>query len=89
MIKRITDAPAAVVDLWIYIGIGFLTAVGVCLGTDDAGRYIPLELLFWLKMGVNSSNAGLLAAKMYRSQAYGEHLRRKEAETAFTKRPAP
>lgn len=88
--RKILNAPTALMDLWIFVGIGSLTVLQTQFGTDDAGRYIPLVILFWLKTANSSVLGGLLAAKMYRSTGFADHLKKKD-ETQFlqTNRPAP
>ena len=79
---------SAILDMWIYILIAFFTAIRVALGTDEAGKFIDLGVLFWLKMGTDAIAASLLAAKMFRSTAFAEHEKEKK-DTAFMTRPAP
>lgn len=82
--------PPAILDMWIYVGIAFFGAWGVAFGTDEAGKFIELKLLFWLKAACASIGGSLLAAKMFRSTAFAEHEKYKK-DTAFLTqhRPAP
>lgn len=72
----------AMLDMWIYIGIAFFAAWSAAFGTDEAGKFIELNILFWLKSGCLSISGSLLAAKMFRSTAFAEHQKEKK-DTQF------
>lgn len=62
----------AFIDGLTYVGIALLGYVIGQLSSDDAAKYVDAQFLFWLKMGVGSSSAGLIALKMFRSTSYAD-----------------
>jgi len=70
--------PAVFIDGAIYVAVAMFLAAQTGFGDDEAAKYIGASTLFWLKKILATIGAGLLALKMYRSTAYGEHQREKK-----------
>lgn len=60
------------VDGALYVAIGFLTALLVCLSTDGAAKNVSAPILWWLQTVAESANGGLLALKMFRSTSFAD-----------------
>lgn len=90
IVKPIKPPTAPVViDGWLYVGVAICGALQLSFGSDDAAKFMEPENLFWLRAANGAVSAGLLALKLYRSQAYAHHQaeKKKTAETAFLHRP--
>ena len=88
-LKKIIYAPSALMDMWIWIGIGVFTVLYGAFASDEAAKYIPGLWIFLLKTFCQAVGGGLAAAKMYRSTGFAEHLKKKESDTAPPFRTAP
>ncbi len=72
-------------DGWLYVGIGVCTALTNSFTTEAAAKFIEPLFLFYFNAYLSALNAGLLAAKMYRSTAYGD-VKAKQ-DTQFIPKP--
>lgn len=59
-------------DAILYTLIAVCGALATAFASDDAGKYVTPEHLFWLKTIFGSTASGLLALKMYRSTAFAD-----------------
>lgn len=76
------------IDGGLYVAIGFLTAFIGAVASDEAAKYITPSLLFWMKTGGTCALAGVASLKMFRSTAFGEHLKRKGETEMLTRAQA-
>ena len=76
-------------DGTIYVLIQMLTVLSTQFGTDEAAKYISATPLFWIKIVIGELAAGALAVKMFRSQSYADHLRKKEATSSWARVEPP
>ena len=60
------------IDAWLYIGIAVCTALTNHFTTEAAAKFIDAEFLFYFTGYMSALNAGLLAAKMWRSTGYAD-----------------
>ncbi len=70
------------VDGAIFVAIAIFGYFGTSLGSDDAAKWIDAKTLWFARNGTTAIAGGLLALKMYRSQAYSKD--RKEQESGLT-----
>ena len=61
------------IDGLLYVGIGVCTALTNSFTNDAAAKFIAPENLFYFQAYLSALNAGLLAAKMYRSTSYADN----------------
>lgn len=61
-----------ILDAIIYISIAVTGYLMTQWGSDEAGKFISLQSLFWLKTGTGCVSAGSLALKMFRSTTYAD-----------------
>lgn len=81
--------PATFVDGFLYMCIAMFQFLQTAFASDEAGKYIDLEYLFYIKTFVGVIAAGLLSIKLYRSTGFAEHKRTKEQTQFYTKPPVP
>jgi len=78
------------IDGLLYASIAIFQFLQTAFGSDEAGKFIDLQLLFYVKTAVGCTASGLLAIKLYRSTSYADHKEMKKNETAFlTREPKP
>jgi len=76
--------PPVYIDGALYSGIlifGFLQAY---LSTDDAEKYIPSHVLFYLNGFVGMATAWFGGIKMFRSNSFTDHQKQKAIEAGNT-----
>ena len=81
--KYFQGIPSMFIDGALYFLIAVFMFLQAQFGSDEAGKFIELEPLFWIKTFVGAVSAGLLAVKLFRSNEYAEHKRAKNGDTAF------
>lgn len=92
MLKATADylasLPSVFVDGLLYVLIALLGFLLVAFSTDDAAKYMPAYVLFWVKMGIGASNAVVAALKMYRSTQFSDHQaeKKRNGHTQFLNR---
>lgn len=62
-----------VFDGMTYVAIAVFTSLNTSLGSDEAAKYVPATVLFWLKLSFGTFSAGALSVKMYRSTTFAEY----------------
>ena len=81
MIKRAADylsaLPAIFIDGSLYMLLAVFQFLQIQFASDEASKFIGLEVLFYIKTGVGSCAAGLLAVKLFRSTAFADHQNNK------------
>ncbi len=75
------------IDGWLYVGIGLCTALTNSFTTEAAAKFVDPVTLFYFNAYLSALNAALLAAKMYRSTAYGDVKAQQRIETQFITKP--
>lgn len=60
------------IDGGLYVAIGCMTALLLCLSSDDAIKFVAPITLWWLRTISEVINGGLLALKMYRSTSFAD-----------------
>lgn len=60
------------IDCWLYVLIAITGQLVATFTTDEAIKIIGSTACFWVKAICGVIGAGTLAAKMYRSTAYGD-----------------
>ncbi len=61
-----------ILDGFIYVSIAVLGFLMTQWGSDEAGKYIGAQALFWLKTATGAGSASALALKMFRSDTYSK-----------------
>lgn len=79
-IKMLIAIPGVVIDGAIVFLIATLTTMSMALTGEEAYKYVPAAMLFWLKFGVGSLASGLVGLKSFRDKAYAEHVTTKQGE---------
>lgn len=62
------------IDGMLWVGIAIFGAMQGMLTTDEAYKYVPPSVLFWMKFSVMCAVAGCGALKAFRSTSYAGHL---------------
>ncbi len=72
-------------DGLIYVFLAIFAFMQIAIASDEAAKYIAPMAIFYFKFILGTTNAGLLATKMYRSTAFADHKQQKQKEfdTAF------
>lgn len=78
--KYLSDIPAIVIDGALYTALAMVLFLQNQFASDEAGKFISLEWLFYIKTVVGVFAAGLLAVKLFRSTAFAEHKQQKKAD---------
>ncbi len=73
-------------DGLIYFLLAIFAFLQVQFGSDEAGKFIALQPLFWLKTITGAASAGLLALKLFRSRSYADHQDQKEKVASETEK---
>ena len=81
--------PATFIDGFLYLCIAIFQFLQTAFGSDEASKYIDLEVLFYIKTFVGAIAAGLLAVKLYRSTGFADHKRMKQDTQFYSKPPVP
>jgi hypothetical protein len=68
------------VDGSLYVLIALFTVMQATFSSDEAYKYVPPHLKFWLMNTIEWALAAVSALKMFRSTSYGEHLENKKKE---------
>lgn len=92
MIKRAANyfgsVPPVFTDGCLYALIAFFIFSQSYLGGDEAAKYVPPTLKFWLNYFIGGAGAFFGAVKMFRSTAYGDHVAEKAAKPiSYTPEP--
>ena len=69
-----------ILDAIIYVSVAILGFLMTQWGSDEAGKYISAQALFWLKTGTGATSAGALALKMFRSTTYADSKKGKNED---------
>ena len=69
------------IDAWLYIGIGVCTALTNSFTNEAAQKFVEPAILFWFTTYLTALNAGLLAAKMWRSTGYADTKKNDSQQT--------
>lgn len=76
LVQRLMATPAVFIDGALYVGVAGFAFLQTVFGSDEAAKFIAPIVLFWLKTGVGTASASLLATKLYRSTAFADHQKR-------------
>jgi len=81
------NVPPMFIDGALYFALAIFQFLQIQLASDEAGKFMSLELLWYLKTFVGSAAAGLLAIKLFRSTQFATHMANKKGDTAFLTKP--
>lgn len=73
-IKLLMQIPPVFTDGFLCMVAALCAAVLTYLSTEEAYKYNNPVLLFWLKIALGSSLAGINALVGFRSKTYSQHL---------------
>lgn len=76
--------PAVYWNGGLYVALAIVLFWQNELGSDEAGKFISLEVIWYLKIFVGTLGAGLLAIKLFMSNNYAEHQKEVKAEKEKT-----
>ena len=74
---QIKPMPSVNIDGAIYASLAAFQFLQIQFASDEAGKYIDLRWLFWIKTAVGCAAAALLAVKLFRSTAFADHISQK------------
>lgn len=66
------------IEAALYVCIAVFAFFQIQLASDEAGKFIALQALFWLKSINGAALAGATALKTFRSQVFADYRRTKE-----------
>ncbi len=81
MAKYFNGVSPMLIDGVLYFSIAIFQFLQTAFSSDEAGKFIDLELLFYIKTLVGSAAAGLLAIKLFRSTTFADHKAKTAGDT--------
>lgn len=82
MIKAVqnylSSIPAVFIDGLLYVCITWFTFNQSYFGSDEAAKYIPAAVMFWLNWVIGSIIMICTAIKMFRSTGFADHQAKKQ-----------
>lgn len=81
------------IDAILFVFLAIMPILVAMFASDEAGKYLSPELLFWIKNGIAVTGAAIGALKAFRSLSFANHLNQKAIEEGKdpmfgTKQPA-
>jgi hypothetical protein len=76
--KYFSGIPPMFIDGTLYFLIAVFQFLQNAFGAEEAATIMSATFLFWTKMAIGATAAGLLAIKLFRSTAYADHVENKD-----------
>ena len=88
MARYMASVPSVFIDGLLYTLIAMFTFSQAYFGGDEAAKYIPPEVKFWLNAAIGSGASVCAALKMFRSNSFANHQeeKKKESDTQMFRR---
>ena len=71
----------------LFVGLAAFSAINLGITGDEAAKFIPAEVLFYLKLSTATVLASLLALKTFLSQMKQENPTGKPGDTIYLSKP--
>ncbi len=85
--RYFTNPPVVPAVYWnggLYVSLAIVLFWQNELGSDEAGKYLSLEAIWYLKLVVGTLGAALLSIKLFMSNNYAEHQADVKKQTGNT-----
>ena len=82
--RYLSSIPPVFIDGMLYAMIAWFTFNQSYLSGDEAAKYIPAEVKFWLNWVIGSGASLFAAIKMFRSTVFADHQAKKKNGTGDT-----